>query len=488
MGKLNLLFLFTDEQRADTMAAYGNAKIFTPNLNRLANDSVVFEKCYVTQPVCTPSRSSIMTGLYPHTNRCIKNNVPLSESTPCLPELVDGYQTGYFGKWHLGDEVFCQHGFDHWTSIEDNYIAHYREGRDRNARSSYHHWLVNQGYKPDGSNGVFSRNAAARLPEEHGKPAFLAHEVANWLESLEADKPFAAYVNFLEPHMPFTGPRDGQYPLDYIDLPANYPHPPGDDAHLKARMLHAMYRHDGFGGVALDNEQGWRRITANYWGLVSQVDAAVGRILDALSRCGRAENTILVYTSDHGDMMASHQLLAKTVMYEEAVTVPLLLHVPGLNPHREAHIVSQIDLLPTLLDLIGAPIPEALEGQSLRGLIETGHAPACPDVFIQWNGADSGISALERGQRLPDYLGALGDPASLVAAPNDPVRTVITPDRWKLSYSPQLQQHTLYDLNADPGETRNLHPLAEHRGRIEDMIARLRAWGTAHGDSGAATI
>ena len=119
MTKFNLLFIFTDEQRADSMAAYGNLHIETPNLNRLALESVIFDQAYVTQPVCTPSRSSIMTGLYPHTNGCTENNRPLPPGVPCLPEmLADGdYVTAYHGKWHLGDEIFAQHGFDEMLSL-----------------------------------------------------------------------------------------------------------------------------------------------------------------------------------------------------------------------------------------------------------------------------------------------------------------------------------------------------------------------------------
>jgi arylsulfatase A-like enzyme len=150
MTKPNLLFIFTDEQRADTMAAYGNRHIETPHLNRLALESAVFDQAYVTQPVCTPSRSSIMTGLYPHTNGCIENNHALPPDVPCLPEmLADGdYVTGYHGKWHLGDEIFSQHGFDEWISIDDGYRKYYSPGRDREARSSYHHFLVEQGFRP----------------------------------------------------------------------------------------------------------------------------------------------------------------------------------------------------------------------------------------------------------------------------------------------------------------------------------------------------
>ncbi len=132
----NLLFIYTDEQAINTLAAYGNSQIDMPNLNRLAEQSTVFEQAYVTQPVCTPSRSTLLTGQYPHTNSCIENNIPLKNGTPCLPEmLVNGkYATAHIGKWHLGDELYAQHGFDKWISIEDNYNKYFTEGKDRNIK------------------------------------------------------------------------------------------------------------------------------------------------------------------------------------------------------------------------------------------------------------------------------------------------------------------------------------------------------------------
>jgi arylsulfatase A-like enzyme len=147
--KPNLLFIWTDEQRADTMAAYGNHRIHTPNLNKLAGQSIVFENAYVTQPVCTPNRSAVMTGLWPHQSGCVKNNIPLPSDIPCLPELLDDidYCTAYMGKWHLGDEIFAHHGFEEWVSIEDGYRRYYSEGRDRNKRSDYHQFLTENGYK-----------------------------------------------------------------------------------------------------------------------------------------------------------------------------------------------------------------------------------------------------------------------------------------------------------------------------------------------------
>lgn len=181
-GKPNLLFIWTDEQRADTMAVYGNTKIHAPNLNKLASESVVFEKTYVTQPVCTPNRSAVMTGLWPHTSGCIANNIPLPGDIRCMPELVNDpdYRTAYMGKWHLGDEIFAQHGFEEWVAIEDTYTKYYGKERDRSGRSHYHHFLIEHGYKPDSSN-KFSRNFAARRPIEHCKPKFLELRACDFL-------------------------------------------------------------------------------------------------------------------------------------------------------------------------------------------------------------------------------------------------------------------------------------------------------------------
>ena len=212
--KPNLLFIFTDEQRADTMACYGNRWIHTPNLNRLAEESFVFQNAYVSQTVCTPSRSTIMTGLYPHTNGCTANNIPLRPETRTIAEMIDqDYVRAYYGKWHLGDEVIAQHGFDDWVSIEDMYRGHYSKEEYLSTMSDYHHFLVKNGFEPNGeSHGskVFGRTMAAKLPEEYTKAAFLGRRAAEFIRS-HRDEPFALYVNFLEPHMPFTGPFNDLY-------------------------------------------------------------------------------------------------------------------------------------------------------------------------------------------------------------------------------------------------------------------------------------
>jgi arylsulfatase A-like enzyme len=478
----NLLFIFTDEQRYDTMAAYGNERIETPNLDRLASESVVFERAYVTQPVCTPSRSTIMTGLYPHTSGCIENNVPLPDEIPCLPEMIapGTYATAYHGKWHLGDEIFQQHGFQEWRSIEDGYERYYRAGRDRDARSTYHQWLIENGFQPP-KGETFSRGEAARLPEAYGKPAYLAQEASRYIRA-HRHEPFILYVNFLEPHMPFFGPRDDQYDPAEVSLPPNFEAIPGEDHPLKTRLFARYYAMRGHSGLPLRTEADWRRMIANYWGLNSLVDTHVGTILDTLADCELDENTIVVYTSDHGDMMGSHHLLAKCVAFEEAVRVPLLVRLPGQR--RTARVespVSQVDLVPTLLDLMGQPAPQELEGASLRPQIE-GRAEGVPgDVFIEWNGHNNGLGDVIGRVSIPEPLEGMATREEIVAAITDPVRTVITADGWKFNCSPR-GEHELYNLVQDPFETHNLAGPAR-ASLMRALADRIRTWQGRTGDT-----
>jgi len=474
----NLLFLFTDEQRADTLAAYGNTCIQMPNLNRLAAQSTVFQRVYVTQPVCTPSRSTLLTGLYPHTSGLTENNVSLPADVPCLPEMLDPgaeYVCAYHGKWHLGDEIFAQHGFPEFRSIEDGYGGYYSEGRDPETRSTYHQWLVEQGVVAAGDPPL-GRGAACRLPERYGKPAYLAGEASRFIRE-HADEPFVLFVNFLEPHMPFFGPRDDQYDPDEVLLPPNFDDLPGPDQPLKTRLYQRAYYQAGHSGLPLRSEADWRRMIANYWGLCSLVDTHAGTILDTLSECGLDEHTIVVYTSDHGDMMGSHRLLAKCVMYEEALRVPLLIRLPRQSSGATiATPVSQVDLLPTLLDYMGQPLQgRALDGKSLRPLMEGGPRAPARDVFVEWSGHNNGFGDVIGRVVPPPGALELATEEQIAAAVTDPVRTAITPDGWKLNYSP-LGEHELYHLAEDPYETRNLARDPATRPVFDDLAARIRAW------------
>ena len=453
--KPNLLFIWTDEQRADTMAAYGNRLIHTPHLNRLAGQSVVFRNAYVTQPVCTPNRSAVMTGLWPHTTGCIKNNVPLPSDVPCLTELLadPDYCTAYMGKWHLGDEIFAQHGFREWVSIEDGYSRYYSEGRSRDARSDYHHFLIDRGYEPDGG-GKFSRSFAARRPLEHCKPAFLQRKACDFLRRHRRE-PFVLYVNFLEPHMPFFGPLDHEHDPREVEVPGNFRDPLEDNEPLRYRIIRECCR-ARYGAA----ERDIRELIARYWGLVTQVDRSVGAILATLEELGLADETIVVYTSDHGDMMGSHHMVEKSVMYEEAVRVPWLVRVPGSAGRLVRAPVSQIDMVPTLLDLMGRMPDARLPGRSLAPLME-GRDIAPEHVFMQWN-PDSGAMKVKPGGT------RLASKQEQEHLKQERSRAVIAPDGWKLCLSDR-DKSQLFNLRDDPGETTNLFD----SGRCRDVVSRL---------------
>ena len=439
--KPNLLFIWTDEQRADTMAAYGNTKIHSPNLNSLASESVVFEKAYVTQPVCTPNRSAVMAGLWPHTSGCTRNNIPLPRDIRCLGELLNDpdYRTAYMGKWHLGDEIFAQHGFEQWTSIEDGYTSYYGEGRDRSKRSDYHHFLIGKSYKPDRGT-KFSRAFATRRPIEHCKPAFLETRACEFLRR-HRNEPFILYINFLEPHMPFFGPLDNEHDPDDVDLPANFADPLEDNEPLvyRKKRENCIKKYGG-------SEKDIRNLIAKYWGLVTQVDRSVGAILRTLEKLGLAENTIVVYTSDPGAMMGSHNLVEKGVMDEEAARIPWLMRIPQSKGKGRLvkNSVSHIDMVPTLLELLNAKSADALPGQSLVPLLK-GNKVEPRDVFIEWS------------------------PSHRKWDENIHTRTIVSPDGWKLCLN-DVDKCQLFNLKEDPGETTNLFD----SGRHGDVISRLR--------------
>ena len=464
--KPNLLVLWTDEQRADTMAAYGNRRIHAPNLNRLAEQSFVFRNAYVSQPVCTPSRATVMTGLWPHQCGCTANNIPLPETTPCLPELLGDadYHTAYMGKWHLGDEIFAQHGFRDWVSME-YYTAYYRKGRDRSKKPDYHRWLLDHGYTPD-ARGDFSRGFAARRPIEHCKPKFLEQRACDFIRR-HRDGPWMLYVNFLEPHMPFFGPLDDEHDTDEVELPANFADPLEPNEPLRYRLAResCIAKYGGADKV--------RQLVRRYWGLVTQVDRSVGAILKTLDDLGLADDTLVVYTSDHGDMMGSHRLVEKCVMYEEAVRVPWLMRVPWLGkPRAIDHPVSQIDLVPTLLELLGSQAGGKLPGHSLVPALKGGK-PAEDHVFIQWTPGQGALRQIKGT--------TLASRADIARVARENTRAVISSDGWKLCLSDR-DKSQLFHLAADPGETTNLLDSGKHDDVIARLTERLRKWQASVGD------
>ena len=223
-------------------------------------------------------------------------------------------------------------------------------------------------------------------------------------------------------------------------------------------------------GLDLRTEAGWRALMARYWGNVTLVDRSVGRILKALEESGKADDTIVVFTSDHGELMGDHGILGKTLMYEESIKVPMLLRVPMLD-HASRRIggrFSHIDLVPTLMELLGLERPDRLQGRSRVPVLQGHENLDNDDVFVEWSGEDGHARA------------GLGE-----AEPNQsmvhPYRTVVTAEGWKLNLYGKGQGE-LYDLRNDPFELENLFHRSEQAGRIGDLTQRIRMWQKETGD------
>jgi len=481
-SKPNILFILTDQQRRDSLAAYGNDWIETPNFNALAEGSFVFDNAYVTQPVCTPSRASILTGLYPQTTGLIGNGISLGEDTATIAEMIsEDYLCAYYGKWHLGDDVIPQHGFEDWLSIEDwrigSGVTSRKEHRFREA--DYNTWLRENGVVPPEDKSYEAWVATADLPEELTQASYLGNEASRFIhehpESPHGDRPFMLFTCFFEPHPPYTGPLNDMYDPALLPVGPAFLQAP-DDGSLVNRLRAEHYLSGGLNPLGVEGgdfhdtstEEGWRKLRAQYFANVTLVDRNVGRILRALEESGQADNTIIVFTSEHGEMAGDHGMMEKRTMYEEATRVPLMVRIPWLSgePKMIDGSVSLVDLVPTLLDLVGDPIPAHIEGKSLLPVLEGKTTLYDDDVFLQWNGY---------GDR------NLGSPAinRMVTAP---WRSVVTGDRWKLNLS-AADQCELYDLNTDPYEMHNLFDEPAHRDRIRDMTARIRVWMHEVGDS-----
>jgi len=462
---MNLLYVICDQLRADIVDPVRHNTIRAPHMQALARSGTAFTRAYTTQPVCTPARASLMTGLMPHQSGARQLNITLRPEARLLTHMLpdDGHFRGYIGRWHLGDEVFPQRGFDEWISMHDEYHRHYRPFRDRHQRSDYHHWLVRHGYKPDPATGYFPRFLLTRLPYEHTRASFVAERSIDFLHRRAASKrPFALIASFFEPHSPFRGPFDNLYDPQSFDLEPNFMRIKDDGTPLRYRLKQARY--------ANRPESYWRRERAGYAGLVHGVDLALGRVLRALDELDLSRNTLVVLTSDHGEMLGEHGLAGKSVMYESSVRVPLVVRAPGVSPSVIDQPASQIDLLPTVLDLMGAaPTAEDdLPGQSLvpnmRG------AKLNRPAFIEWNPDEPEAMEHQTPYRLPEV--SFED---VQRVRRESTRTIVTPDLLKLSLS-DLDRPQLFDLKDDPYELNNRILSPAYKEKVIELTGQIRKW------------
>ena len=446
----NILLICTDQQRFDALAAAGNAEIDTPHLDQLAADGAIFENCYVQAPVCAPSRASLMSGLYLRNHGLYANGVQIPEHVPLLPEALAsaGYDCGLVGKWHLdacfgGATEEKPAGFRVWQWAHDPY-----RGSSENA---YHHWLRLS--HPEVHEAVLGKDRTKRgtagvagssidtVPTEAHYSHWVGEETIRYLsDARPSDQPFFYIANFFDPHHSFGAPKEyvDRYRAQDLSRPNTVPGELDSKPPIFAEASKKSYGGHAPGYLDYTDEE-LQEIKANYYAMVSLVDDEVGRILAALEEQGLAEDTVVIFTSDHGEMLGDHQLMLKgPMMYDCAIKVPLLIRMPGRIPAgtRVQELVQWIDLTATVLDLAGADLPRC-QGTSLLGLAE-------------------GSTTEHRGWALSEYRNS--------GHPYDPPvhTTMVRRDNVKIIFhhgspsSGRTRTGELYDLDADPQELINL--------------------------------
>ena len=427
MKKPSILFVFADQLRYSAVGSSGNQIVRTPNFDRLASQGLVFDNAFASHPLCSPYRANILTGKYGFANGVPDNEYLLWDNQVTLAQALKtaGYHTAYVGKWHLGSGPYThqkRYGFDYmfaFNCLNRHYGAVYHSNEAGPIKIDK--------FAPEGET-----DEAIRFIEEHVK--------------MRSDSPFALIMSWEPPHWPYD-----RYPQEFniydpagVDLPPNVPVQMAEFA---------------------------RREIAQYYGNVSAIDAQMGRLTEALDRLGIADDTIVCFSSDHGDHLSSHgygkpmdkwmpptMRASKSTPYEESIHIPFILRYPRAvrAGRRTAAMFSSVDVMPTLLALCGVAIPDGVQGHNLAHVVTGKDGPEPPDSVYLMN---MGTGWPDRDRWVGCWRG---------------VRT----DRWVYArwYKQDDHDPVLFDRQNDPHELNNLAGNPKFAEVRQQMEARLKKW------------
>ena len=462
MPRTNILWICTDQQRWDTLGCMGNRFVRTPNIDRLAAEGALFRSAYVQNPVCTPSRASFLTGRYPRTTRCRQNGhaIPADEVLVTRILADHGYFCGLSGKLHLSP---CQPNACPITErrIDDGYhVFHWsHHPRPDWPANAYIHWLREKGAHWERGDYPDSRHIELGMPEDLHHTTWCSQMAVNFMESAsEFDRPWLFSVNIYDPHHPFDPPEEYLKPyldrLDDIPLP-NYAEGELEEKPVFQGMDHlGAYNNPGLYPYGEMSERDHRLARAAYWAMVDLIDAQVGRMTDALERTGQLENTIVIFMSDHGEMLGDHGIYLKgPYFYDPLIHVPLVIRWPerirkGLSVPA---LVELTDLAPTLLEALEIPRRPGMQGRSFWPIL-TGDADPShhrDDVYCEYYNS----------------MGCHRDP--------DAHGTMLFDGRHKLAVMHGTGQGELYDTQSDPVERSNLWGKPEPATLQASLMHRL---------------
>ena len=347
--------------------------------------------------------------------------------------------------------------------------------------SDYSRFLNSKGYTADKPDGSFSERLISQLPLDISKPRFLEEHACEFIEKHRLD-PFVLFVSFVEPHSPYNGPLNLEHTLEDVELDATAVAPATDNLPLRYKLMRewqqaeALLDQEAIAQSLLfwrySGQREYRAMKQRYLGLITMVDRSIGGILSCLDRAELLDKTIIIHTSDHGDMLGAHHLFGKEVMFEEAVRVPYLVRLPGQRQSlRVVQPVSHIDFLPTLLDLLGEPKTDKCSGNSLAPLLR-GESMPPGNVFLEWS---PNRFKVMKGTKLAPRR-------TIKRAMNESTRAVISAEGWKLCLRDQ-DLNELYNLEADPNETHNLYYQPDYRAIIEQGRRDILSWQRTTGDT-----
>jgi arylsulfatase len=450
----NILWICTDQQRFDTIQGLSNPIVKTPNLEKFMHDSVTFTNAFVQTPICSPSRGSFLTGRYPHVTSLRANGQRIRPSERLVPRILADYEytCGLAGKLHLSpcfggrveDRIDDGYEVFHWShDISDQWPG----------RNDWYVWLERQGIKLP-KFPAQQHVWGMPIDPKYSQTAWCADMAIQFMRQQTVFNPWMFSCNIFQPHHPFY--PTAEY-LSHYD-PAKMPDPAYREGELANKPIFQTVDHNGaYAGTdisfAKTSAEEHRMVTAAYYAMIEQVDTEVGRMLQVLEETGQADNTIVIFMSDHGEMLGDHGIYLKGPYFYDCLTrVPLMIRWPGRFKQgtKVDALVELVDLAPTLLEAAGIPVSSGMQGRSLMPLLMGQTSEHRDSVYIEYLDANAAYA-------IPPMLSS--------------VRT----REWKLTLCDKPRSGELYDLQKDPGEFTNLWNDPHHKDAQEVMLQNLVA-------------
>ncbi len=476
LQKPNILMILCDELRADALGYAGNSIVKTPHIDALVQSGTMFRQCMITQPTCTPSRASMLTGCYPSVLNSRMVGCYTPDDARFLPHVLaqNGYRTASIGKLHLVPQAAEPDYIQQMMSSGDGTYFGFQEINlvnghgDRCFGPEYSRWL--QERVPDAKERLQQRQATANgvdtfewpLPSEVHSSVYIADQTVDFLRNVD-EQPFFLHVSFPDPHYPFVVPEPHASLYKPDEMPP--PLPPVTESHDLPALHTNVYfcrnatltRPDGrpvdriigtpphdYSAVSVED---WQQVKATYYGMISLIDDSIGRILTVLDAQGLRENTVIVFVSDHGDYLGDHGFYGKGLPYDSVLRVPLIYAGADILAGQVVEtIASTLDIAPTLLDLLQIDEVEGMQGISTKAIL-TGSTTKTRTAALTENDDDF----------VPMRM-----------------RTLTTLD-WKLTYYLNQDLGELFDRVNDPDEMNNLWNSSEHASIKQELLQQLLA-------------